>query len=125
MSSTPEPESPRDNAPGPDSAGPPASAAPIGVLSAGLWAWAVGAGVAAGIAAWLVCEQLLVVYHDDLTRNVGAFPPPEVTYARIAAEKHVATLSFTALGGLLGLALGVAGGGARRSALAAGGAGLA
>jgi hypothetical protein len=70
-----------------------------------------------------VGERLLVAYHDELAPNAGPFPPPSVTFARIAAEQFVATLTFAALGSLLGLALGIAGGSARRSVAAAGRAG--
>jgi len=85
----------------------------------------VGASLAAGLAAWLVGEGRLVAYHDQLRPGSGPFPPPEVALAVIATQKLVAIQTFVALGANLGLALGIAGGGVRRSVMASGWAGLA
>jgi len=126
MPSSLDPESRPDSAPGPDDAGQPINAAAVAVAvpPARLWIWALGAGLASGLGAWLMGEGLLVAYHDELFPRSGAFPPPEVGLAVIATKTLVATLTFAALGALLGHALGVAGGGARRCAGAAGWAGL-
>jgi hypothetical protein len=125
MSTSHDPEVRPDSPAGHDDADVPIKAKAVAIPAARLWTWALGAGLAAGLAAWLVGEGLLVAYQDELAPNGGPFPPPEVTFARIAAEQFVATLTFAALGALLGFALGVAGGGARWSLVAAVWAGLA
>src|SRR4051794_35400008 len=99
MSATLDPESQPDSAPGPVDAGQPINAA-VGRPTARLWTWALGAGLAAGLVAWLVGEGLLVAYHDELTPKSGPFPKPSDTFALIAAEKFVATLTFAAQGAL-------------------------
>jgi hypothetical protein len=125
MSASPDPASPPESAPGPADTGEPIIAVPVAVPTAQLWTWGVGASLAAGLAAWLAGEGGLIAYHDQLAPQSGPFPPPEVALAVIATKKLVATLTFVALGASLGFALGIAGGGARRSVDAAGWAGLA
>jgi hypothetical protein len=125
MSSALDPEIPRDRDPGRDEVGPLANGTAVDLPAARLWAWAVGAGLVAGLAGWLVGEGILAAYYDALHPALGAFPPPSVRLGVIQAEKEVAILTFTALGAFLGLALGVAGGVVRRSVVAAGWAGLA
>jgi hypothetical protein len=103
----------------------PTHGAAAAVPAARLWTWAVASALGAALAAWLVGEWLLVVYHDALNPRAGPFPPPSVKLGMIKAQSDVATLTFTAYGALLGLTLGVAGGAARRLVAAAGRAGLA
>src|SRR5262245_18680050 len=105
MSSSLDPESRPDGAPGRDDAGHPTNAAAVAVPTARLWTWVVGAGLAAALATWLVGEELLVAYRNELRPKIRTFPVPEDLYAVIAAEKLVATLTFAAQGALLGLAL--------------------
>jgi hypothetical protein len=125
MSSAHNPEIQPESPAGHDDADVPLKAKTAPVPPARLWAWALTASLAAGLAAWLMGERLLVAYRNELAPAGGAFPPPEVTFARIAAEQFVASLTFAALGAQLGLALGIAGAGVRRSLVAAGLAGLA
>jgi len=58
MPSALDSESRPDRAPGRDEAGPPIDAAAVAVPTARLWTWALGAGLAAGLAAWLVGQKL-------------------------------------------------------------------
>ena len=125
MSNALDSESQSDRLPGHDEPGQPKDPAAVAVPTARLWPWAVGAGLAAGLAAWFLGERLLIAYQDELTPNAGPFPPPAVRLAVIATKKLVATLTFVALGANLGLALSVAGGAARRSVVASVRAGLA
>lgn len=84
--------------------------------TARLWLWALAAGVAAGLAAWLAGELV----H-------GAYAPPSHLYGVLeksaelrrehsSAQLKNATLAFGLLGAILGLFLGAAGGMARRAA---------
>jgi hypothetical protein len=125
MSAAPDPDSTPDRAPESAEADRPSDGTAVDLPAARLWAWAVGAGLVAGLAGWLVGEGILAGYYDALHPVLGAFPPPSVRLGVIQAEKEVAILTFTALGALLGLALGVAGGVVRRSVVAAGWAALA
>ncbi len=92
---------------------PPFSAQPGRLL-----AFAITAALIAGAAALVAGENILDAYHNDL------FPPLKITptiedMSRLkAARLSTATLTFTCLGGFLGLAMGLAGGLARRSILA-------
>jgi hypothetical protein len=80
--------------------------------------FAIFAGLAAGLASELIGERILSSYQVDLNPSVQQNPNPEDMRRWRDARLYSATLTFTTLGGLLGLALGLAGGLARRSTLA-------
>ena len=80
--------------------------------------FAIFAGLAAGLASDLIGERILSSYQVDLNPPVQQNPNPEDMRRWRDARLYSATLTFTTLGGLLGLALGLAGGLARRSIVA-------
>ncbi len=80
--------------------------------------FAAVAGLLAGLASEFICERIMNSYHTDLNPPVQQNPNPEDVRRMREARVYSATLTFTALGGLLGLALGLAGGMARRSVVA-------
>ena len=88
------------------------------VPSARLWFWALGAGLLAGVLAWLVGEALLGANKDRLTPKMEPFPQLETKLALLAAKQEVATLIFAGLGACFGFTMGIAGGAARKSASA-------
>jgi hypothetical protein len=79
---------------------------------------AVGAALAAGATSWLAGEYILAAYQSDLLPPLRISPTVDDIRRLSAARVASATLSFTAMGGFLGLAMGLAGGLARRSASA-------
>jgi hypothetical protein len=82
-----------------------------------VWLIALAAGVASGLAAWLVGECVHEVYRPQLF-NIQVGPRMFVlpTTASVhKAEFKNATLVFTVLGGVTGLVMGAAGGFAARS----------
>jgi hypothetical protein len=96
-----------------------------------LWAVSLAAALVAGLAAWIIGEQSLHLFtpaREWRTGKVDAVSRLKPTVATMrAADTKNASLGFSILGTLLGLALGGAGGLARRSsrqALMAGLAGL-
>lgn len=83
-----------------------------------VWISALGAGLAAGFAAWMIGEAS----HDRLQPKIlatGGIPTIEEAQAGAGAMKKAlalqAAVAFAASGSALGLALGLAGGAARRS----------
>jgi hypothetical protein len=81
-------------------------------------AFATAAGLLAGVASLLAGEMVLSRYQGDLLAPLDISPSPEAMRRWRDARLYSATLTFTALGGCLGLAMGWAGGLARRSVAA-------
>jgi hypothetical protein len=79
---------------------------------------AIAAGLIAGVASVLAGEVILGRYQGDLSPPLNIHPSPEDMRRWREARLYSATLTFAAMGGFLGLAMGVAGGLARRSASA-------
>jgi hypothetical protein len=96
--------------------------------SARLWAVSLVAALVAGLAAWIIGEQSLHLFtpaREWRTGKVDAVSRLKPTVATLrAADTKNAALAFSILGALLGLALGGAGGFARRSSRQASIAGL-
>jgi hypothetical protein len=84
-----------------------------------LWAVSLAAALVAGLAAWIIGEQTLHLFtpaREWRTGKVDAVSRLKPTVATLrAADTKNAALGFSILGALLGLALGGAGGFARRS----------
>ena len=83
-----------------------------------LLAFALAAGLIAGVASLLAGEVILNRYQSDLTPPLKISPSPEDMRRWRDARLYSATLTFTTMGGFLGLAMGLAGGLARRSVFA-------
>jgi hypothetical protein len=81
-------------------------------------ALALAAGLLAGVAAWLVGEAILEAHRSVLSPKVGRDVDAEAVRKFARATLTSASGTFTALGAILGLSLGMAGGLARRSASA-------
>ena len=80
-----------------------------------LLAFAVAAALIAGAATLVACEKILDAYNNDLFPPINFNPTVEEMSRLRAARLATATLTFTCLGGFLGLAMGLTGGLARRS----------
>ncbi len=80
--------------------------------------FALAAGLVAGAGSWLAGEFIVAAYQSDLTPALKARPTAEDMRRLRDARLYSATLTFTAMGGFLGLAMGLAGGLAQRSATA-------
>jgi hypothetical protein len=80
--------------------------------------FATVAGLVAGVASELIGERILNSYKSDLLPPLEINPSAENVRRWKDARLYSATLTFTTLGGILGLALGLAGGLARRSTFA-------
>jgi hypothetical protein len=80
-----------------------------------LLAFALAAGLIAGVTSLLAGEAVVSRYRSNLLAPLSIHPSPEDIRRWRDARVYSATLSFTAMGGILGLALGLAGGSARRS----------
>jgi hypothetical protein len=95
---------------------PPATVSSIGRLVA----WALGAGLLAGVASWLIGEAAFNAFRPPYqAQHVMGQVIMKATFAdQSAADSKNATLAFAVLGGLLGIALGMVGGLARQSARA-------
>jgi hypothetical protein len=78
----------------------------------------IAAGLIAGVASVLAGEVILSRYQSDLAPALQIQPSPEVMRRWRDARLYSATLTFATMGGLFGLAMGLAGGLARRSVLA-------
>jgi hypothetical protein len=79
---------------------------------------AIAAGFVAGVASSLVGEMILNRYQNDLLPPFTHRPSPEEIRRWKDARLYSATQTFAAMGGLLGLTMGLAGGLARRSVFA-------
>ncbi len=101
--------------------------APGGVATRRTWGLVLAAGVIAGVGSWLAGEGVLRSYQPSLMPGIKPIPTMEDARLILAARVASGTAAFAAMGGLLGLSLGLAGGGSRRSAgsaASAGGVGL-
>jgi hypothetical protein len=80
---------------------------------------AISAGILAGILAWGIGEVVSEVFvAPSQTTTMGGRTLRRISFRdRVAADKKNATLAFTALGLVMGLVLGMAGGILRKSAL--------
>jgi hypothetical protein len=76
------------------------------------------AGLVAGVGSWLAGEVILNSYQSDLVPALQIHPNPEDMRRWRDARLYSATLTFSTMGGFLGLAMGLAGGLGRRSAFA-------
>jgi hypothetical protein len=120
---TPQPEGTKHHS---DSASGPTKAPLLPALT---WSIILAAGFLAGLAGFVIGEAapiLLPASFDlppELRRNTNSVPL-EIERRRGGARDRAAALAYGGLGAVLGLALGAAGGLARRSARAAIGAGL-
>jgi vacuolar-type H+-ATPase subunit I/STV1 len=83
-----------------------------------LLALALAAGLVAGVASLLAGEVILNRYQSDLLPTLKLRPSAEDMRRWRSARLYSATLTFTTMGGFLGLAMGLAGGLARCSVLA-------
>jgi hypothetical protein len=92
---------------------PTAPQPPLGGMSR-LLAFAA-AGLVAGVASLLAGEAVLTRYQSDLLAPLSISPSPEEMHRWKDARLYSATLTFTTMGGFVGLAMGLAGGSARRS----------
>ena len=122
MTLTYQPQTPFPRKPAPQSA--PVGVEHVPVHHGRLLAFAIAAAALAGSAALLAGEKILDAYHNDLFPPINFNPTIEEMSRLKAARLSTATLTFTCLGGFLGLAMGLAGGLARRSVSAAIGAAI-
>jgi len=83
-----------------------------------LMALALAAGLVAGVASLLAGEEILRGYQSDLFPKLKIRPSAEDMHRWSGARLYSATLTFTTMGGFLGLTMGLAGGLARRSVFA-------
>ena len=96
------------------STGEKSSVKPLGHLLA----LALAAALIAGVVSSLAGELILNAYHTDLFPALSINPNPEDMRRWRDARIYSATLTFTTMGALLGLTMGLAGGLARRSVFA-------
>ncbi len=83
--------------------------------------FALVAAAFAGVVSVIAGEAIMDHYRSDLNPNIQNNPTPESVRLLKEARLYSAVFTFTTLGGLLGLALGLAGGLARRSVAASAG----
>jgi hypothetical protein len=83
-----------------------------------LFVCAIAAGLLAGLASVLIGERILDRYKGDLLPPIEINPSAGNVQRWKNARVYSATFTFATLGGLLGLALGLAGGLAKRSTFA-------
>jgi hypothetical protein len=79
---------------------------------------AIVAGLLAGLASSLAGESIMSHYQSALVPAIEAHPAPGSMQGERDARLYSSVLSFTAMGGVLGLAMGLAGGLASRSVFA-------
>jgi hypothetical protein len=90
----------------------------------GIMTLAFAAGMLAGIPSLFLGESVMNRYREDLRAPLSISPTPQEMRRWKDARLYSATLTFMAMGGLLGFALGAAGGAARPSLSAGAGAGV-
>ena len=95
--------------------GPPSSG-PLPATMTRILAIAAFAGLLAGVASLIAGEVILKSYQNELVPALQAHPTAEDMRRWRDARIYSAVLTFTTMGGILGLAMGLAGGLARRSA---------
>ncbi|WZO98859.1 hypothetical protein EP7_000450 [Isosphaeraceae bacterium EP7] len=88
------------------------------------WGIALAAGLVAGVAAWLAGEGILRAYSSALRPAMKPVPELQDSLDLLKARVDSGAAAVAATGGLIGFALGLAGGVARRSAKSAFGTGL-
>jgi hypothetical protein len=96
----------------------PAGESPFAEKRGRLLALAITAGLIAGAASWFAGEVIFNRYESDLTPTLKLQPTPDDMRRWRHAQLYSATLTFAALGGLFGLAMGFSGGLGRRSVIA-------
>ncbi len=77
--------------------------------------WALAAGLAAGLVAWLGGEKVWQSFEPVFALRTDPYPSPARLQELRNAEVQMASISLGLQGGVLGLAMGLAGGLARRS----------
>ena len=85
-----------------------------------LFALAIAAALIAGVASLFAGEAILKSYETDLVPALKVHPDPEDMRRYRDARLYSAALTFTTMGGLLGLTMGIAGGLASRSVSSSG-----
>jgi hypothetical protein len=106
------------NSPGPErenAGSQPTDGKPLLVGTRRVLVFAATAGLIAGVASWLAGEMVHTRYQRDLLAPLAISPSPEQMRRWKDARLYSAALTFTLMGGCLGLAMGAAGGAARRS----------
>ena len=88
------------------------------------WAFALVAALVAGFGSWWMTESVLGFYRSALMPPMKAIPTEADARGITLARITTGSIAYGGLGGLLGLALGMAGGGSRGSARASGSAGV-
>ncbi|MCA1685282.1 MAG: hypothetical protein LC745_04740, partial [Planctomycetia bacterium] len=83
------------------------------------WVLVAAAGIAAGVGSWLATEGVLIVYSASLSPPMKPIPTKEDARLIRLARVNSGTAALGAMGGIVGLALGVTGGATQRSARAA------
>lgn len=98
-----------------------------GVVTGRTWALVIVAGIIAGVGSWLATEAVLKAYQATFVKGPTPYPTPEEMQQSQRIRIVGGSVALAVTGGLLGLALGVAGGASRpsiRAALTAGALGL-
>ena len=93
----------------------PTDREPVPVGTRRVLVLAAAAGLIAGVASWLAGEMVQRRYQRDLLAPLSISPSPDQMRRWKDARLHGAALTFTLMGGCLGLAMGAAGGAAHRS----------
>jgi len=88
-----------------------------------IWGLVLAAGIAAGVCSWLATEGVMRAYLLSLLPPMKPIPTAEDARQDVRARVLIGTVVFGMMGGLIGMAFGLAGGGWRRSVRAAGMAG--
>jgi hypothetical protein len=115
---TPDSDSTRSDSTIDDASRPPSEALTSSGGQGRLVAMALVAGLLAGVAAWLVGETILEAYRTILSPKIKREADAGVALQVMRARLLSASGTFTALGAIVGLGLGLSGGLARRSASA-------
>jgi hypothetical protein len=100
---------------------------PRSVVKGATWALVILAAIVAGVGSWLATEAVLKAYKATFIKGASPYPTPEETRQYQNINIVGGSVALASTGGILGLAMGLAGGAARRSikaALSAGAVGL-
>jgi hypothetical protein len=79
------------------------------------WAWALAAGILAGVVSWYGGEVLRGHFQHALEPNLGPIPTPEMVAQVVADNTAYVAAAYGLFGAVLGMSMGLAGGLARRS----------
>jgi hypothetical protein len=79
------------------------------------WAWALTAGILAGVVSWYGGEVLRGHFQHALEPNVGPIPTPEKVAQVVADNTAYVAATYGLFGAVLGMSMGLAGGLARRA----------